>query len=210
MSRRGARPLAAKKGAENISCNVEEEKKEEKPGFFARLFGSSKSKKEETKQTAAKTRRVRRKSKLAEDDIAVLQEEIKAAEQNVQKLESTPKQLPPPPPPPPPVAKIPPPPPPPPPKVAKEQKISKVVGKTNIPKDEKVVDVHFEMMQAIKNGGRKKLRRTSIRRSIGGTPIKENKKYAPVTDAEVFAASVIIRDSSSDDENQKDNDNEMF
>ena len=212
MSRRGARPLAAKKGAENVPANFTENKEEEKQGFFSRLFG--KSKKDESKQTAAKTRRVRRKSKLAEDDVfadvKALQEEIKETETHVKELEKT-IPPPPPPPPPPPAPYIPPPPPPPPstPKEAKEKKITKVVGKTNVPADDKVADVHFELMQAIKNGGRKKLRRISLRRSIGGTPIKE-RKFEPVTDAEVFAASVVIRDESSSDDDGKESSDELL
>ena len=211
MSRRGARPLAAKKGTENVAANLPEAKEEEKQGFFSRIFG--KQKKEESKQTAAKTRRVRRKSKLAEEDIfadvAALKEEIKEAETHVKQLEKTAPAVPAPPPPP--QLYIPPPPPPPPqtPKEMKEHKISKVVGKTNVPQDDKIADVHFELMEAIKNGGRKKLRRISLRRSLGGTPIKEKKNYAPVTDAEIFAASVVIRDESSSDE-EENSDDEMF
>ena len=206
MSRRGPKTLTLKPG-EALSENTPNAtpKKDEKPGFFARLFGGNKTQKPEPKHTAAKTKRVRRPSKLAdeENDVEALRDEINQRQEKIRLLEEQTAQLPPPPPPPP---TPPPPPPPPPPKIVpyKEQKLKKIVGdNVNVGSN---MSLHDELMNAIKNQGRARLRRVSIRRSLGGTPIREKKEFAPVTDTDILVSQMVVRDPSSDESLSEDED----
>lgn len=68
----------------------------------------------------------------------------------------------------------------------------------------------MDMLEEIKLFGRKRLRKTSIRRSLGGTPIKdlaalENK----IPENSVFA-NVQVRESESESESQEDQSDSNF
>ena len=63
--------------------------------------------------------------------------------------------------------------------------------------------VHFNVLEQIKDFDRSKLRKLNMRRSIGGTPIKEQTEEVGLSgEAAVFAA-VVIRDSSDDSSSEE-------
>jgi hypothetical protein len=58
------------------------------------------------------------------------------------------------------------------------------------------------MLAALKTMNRSKLRPIPVRRSIGGTPIREKKEVAIGGGAELLAAIAIRPDSSSDEDSE--------
>jgi hypothetical protein len=202
MTRRGqTRPIVATTDSvpvENAPPSASE--KPEKKGFLSRLFTKKDSNKKQ--QTAATTTRKRRRSRLADDELCdqetVLVTEINETETKIKELESQESIAPPPPLPPPP----PPPPPPGPMKRYIDQKLERIV-KHPMGAAPVAAMFHLDMISQLKGMNRGKLRPTGIRRSIGGTPIKETKEVALSGEAELLSAVKIRPESSSDDESSE-------
>lgn len=198
MSRRNtSRPLVAKKTAENTTPNVTD--KSQKKGFLGRFF----SKKDETaqvKQTAATTRRKRRRSKLATeqvDDKEEITEKINQTKSKIQELEQEIDSLD--------VPPYPPPPPPPPPPVQTTQTKETAAA----PNDQQKVIV-ADILDEIRNMDRSKLKPTGMRRSIGGTPIKEKKTTSSAMTSEARILESIVVPDSSDSETSYESEEEGF
>ncbi|KAH0793380.1 WH2 motif family protein [Histomonas meleagridis] len=99
---------------------------------------------------------------------------------------------------------LPPPPPPPPPPPS-----TSLLHPSQSPKNPTNQLNRADFLSEIRNMDKSKLKSTGVRRSIGGTPIKEKKQYAMTGEAEIFA-SIVIRDSSSSYEESDESSDEGF
>ena len=83
--------------------------------------------------------------------------------------------------------------------------LNKIVGKEKLGEAAPAAhSVHFDVMEQIKGFDRSKLRKVNMRRSLGGTPIKENTEEVGLSGEAAVFASIVIRDDSSDDDSSSE------